>query len=406
MTIGSENARKSVRRKWIFRLILAAGAAALYFLATDYFKEEPAPRMTYTVHKGNIEKTVMATGTLRPARLVAVGAQASGRILSFNVHTGQKIKKNDLIAQIDPTTQRNELLKAQAEEVRNQADLADKTARLQLARQDLSRQQHMVARNAVARADYDKAVSALKTAEAQVALSNAQIEVSKIAVETAQANLGYTQVRAPIDGTILATVIQEGQTVNAVQSAPTIAIIGQLEEMTVETDISEVDVVNVKPGQDLYFTIPGQNSKRYNAKLQILEPAPQSIVNDKSFGGSNNAGSGASTASAIYYKGIFNVANPEDILKTYMTAEVNIILGKAENVLLIPVTALIKAQNGRDYYVQIPTADGSVENRLVETGLNNKTMVEIRSGLKEGEIIINDALPEKLTAPSQQSGTE
>ncbi len=386
---GSSKKKRGFAKKWLFWLLAIAGlAAVLYYFTADYFKTETPQIMTYTVRKGDIETTVLATGILKPARLVAVGAQASGRVLSLNVKAGQLVKKDDLIAQIDATTQQNDLRKAKAEEVRNQADREDKIAQLELAKQDLTRQQQMVSRNAISRADYDKAVKAVKSAEAQIALSDAQIVVSKIAVETAEANLGYTQIRAPIDGTILATVVQEGQTVNAVQSAPTIAIIGQLDTMTVEADISEADVVNVKEGQDLYFTIPGQSNKRYTAKLQILEPAPQSIVSDKSFGGTSAASSSTSTASAIYYKGIFDIANPDGVLKTYMTAEIHIILGQADNVLLIPSTALSEADEKGKVTVRVMEQNGTISEKPVETGLNDKVLVEIVSGLKEGEKIV------------------
>lgn len=387
---GRPKKKRGFAKKWLFWLLVITGlAAVLYYFTADYFKTEAPQVMTATVRKGDIETTVLATGILKPARLVAVGAQASGRVLSLSVKAGQQVKKDDLIAQIDATTQQNELRKAKADEVRNQADRTDKIAKLELAKQDLTRQQQMISRNAISRADYDKAVSAVKSAEAQIALSDAQIVASKIAVETAEANLGYTQIRAPIDGTILATVVQEGQTVNAVQSAPTIAIIGQLDTMTVEADISEADVINVKEGQDLYFTIPGQSDKRYTAKLEILEPAPQSIVSDKSFGGTSNAASsGTATASAIYYKGIFNIANPDGVLKTYMTAEIHIILGNAKDVLLVPSTALSEPDKKGRITVSVMDKNGTITQKPVETGLNDKVMAEIRTGLTEGEKVV------------------
>lgn len=387
MNGSSNKSRGSRKKKWMLcLLLLAALATALYYFTASYFNNETPKMMTYTVRKGDIETTVLATGTLKPAKLVAVGAQASGRVLSLNVIVGQTVKKDDLIAQIDSITQRNDLRKAQATLLQNKADREDKVAKLLLAQQDMTRQQQMISRNAISKADYDKAVSAVKSAEAQIAFSDAQIVGSQIAVETAEANLGYTQIRAPIDGTILATVVQEGQTVNAVQSAPTIAIIGQLDTMTVEADISEADIINVKEGQELYFTIPGQSNKRYTAKLQTVEPAPHSIVNDQSFGSSNSSSS--SSASAIYYKGIFDIANPDGVLKTYMTAEIHIILGKAENILLVPSSALSDPGKNGKVTVRVMAENGSISVKTVETGLNDKVMVEIRSGVAEGEKIV------------------
>ncbi len=247
---------------------------------------------------------MLATGTLRPKSLVAIGAQATGRILSFKVAPGQQVKAGDVVALIDSTNQQNELNKAQATLSQNEATRTQYLAELELARQDLARNQMMIGRNAVARAEYDKAVSALKSKEAQVANSEAAIAVSKIDVQIAETNLAYTRITAPVDGTILAAVVQEGQTVNAEQSAPTIAILGQLDTMTVEADISEADITQVREGMPLYFTISGQNTKRYDARLEKIEPAPDSIVSDKSFTTTTaTAAAGTATASAIYYKG-------------------------------------------------------------------------------------------------------
>ncbi|MFS1808988.1 efflux RND transporter periplasmic adaptor subunit, partial [Bacillus anthracis] len=148
-------------------------AAVVYYFAADYFKTETPQIMTYTVRKGDIETTVLATGILKPARLVAVGAQATGRVIDLSVTAGQQVKKDDLIAQIDPTDQTNKLRKAQATLAKDQADREDKVSKLLLAQQDLTRQQQMISRNAVSRAEYDKAVSAVKSAEAQIATSDA-----------------------------------------------------------------------------------------------------------------------------------------------------------------------------------------------------------------------------------------
>ncbi len=173
-------------------------------------KEEPLPATT-EIKRGDIESSVLATGTLRPKNLVAIGAQATGRILSLKVKPGQQIKAGEVVALIDSTNQQNELNKAQASLRQNEATRAQNLADLELARQDLARNQMMIGKNAVARADYDKAVSTVKSKEAQVANSEAAIAAAKVDVQIAETNLAYTRITAPIDGTILATVVQEGR---------------------------------------------------------------------------------------------------------------------------------------------------------------------------------------------------
>src|SRR3546814_20214862 len=94
-------------------------------------------------------------------------------------------------------------------------------------------------------------------------------------------NLCYAQITAPSDGTVLAIVTQEGQTVNASQSAPTIIVLGQIDVMTVRAEISEADIVHVRPGQAVTFTILADPDPRYEATLGSLEPAPESITGDR-----------------------------------------------------------------------------------------------------------------------------
>lgn len=393
------NPRPHRRFRWrLWLAVLAVLLIAGYFIARSMTKEEPLPPMV-TIKRGDIESSVLATGTLRPKKLVAIGAQVTGRILSLNVTPGQKVKAGDVVALIDSTAQQNQLNKAQATLRQYEATRNQYMADLELAKQDLARNQMMIGRNAVARMEYDKAVSAVKSKEAQVANSEAQIDVARIDVQIAKTDFAYTRITAPIDGTILATVVQEGQTVNAQQSAPTIAILGQLDTMTVEADISEADITRVRVGMPLYFTIAGQNSKRYDAKLEKIEPAPDSIVTDKSFTSTPSVGSSTPTASAIYYIGIFTVPNPDGLLRTYMTVEVHIILANAKNVLIAPVSALKDTDKPNKATLQVLVGN-KIEERTVETGITDKINTEILSGLKEGDKVVADAnTPPPQAAP-------
>lgn len=391
--------QKSGFRWRLWLAVLIALLIAGYFVVRSLTQKEPLPA-TMAIARGDIESSVLATGTLRPKNLVAIGAQATGRILSLKVKPGQQVKAGDVVALIDSTNQQNGLNKAQATLRQNEATRTQYLAEQELARQDLARNQMMIGRNAVARAEYDKAVSALKSKEAQVANSEAAIAVSKIDVQIAETNLAYTRITAPVDGTILATVVQEGQTVNAEQSAPTIAILGQLDTMTVEADISEADITQVREGMPVYFTISGQSTKRYDAKLEKIEPAPDSIVSDKSFTTTAATASSSATASAIYYKGIFSVPNPDGLLRTYMTTEVHILLANATNVLIAPVSALRDTKEANRAMVRVVTAGDSIEERTVETGITDKINTEIKSGLNEGDRIVIDNQP----APAGPTG--
>ncbi|MEL4073111.1 efflux RND transporter periplasmic adaptor subunit [Ochrobactrum sp. GPK 3] len=391
--------RQFSRRLWL--AILVALLIIGYLVVRQASKEAPLPAISI-IHRGDLEQSVLATGVLKPKSLVAIGAQVTGRILSLKVRSGQRVKKDDVVALIDSTSQQNELEKAQARLRQNEATRDQNIAQLELARQDLARNQLMIGKNAVARSEYEKAVSGVKEKEGQLKNTQATIAASQVEVKIAETNLAFTRITAPMDGTILATVVQEGQTVNAAQSAPTIAVLGQLDRMTVEVDISEADITRVREGLPLYFTISGQTTKRYEAKLDKIDPAPASIVNDKSFTAASATPSGAATASAVYYKGIFSVPNPDGFLKTYMTAEVYILLAQTKDVLLAPVSALRTTGEPNKATARVVKNDGIIIDRTVETGITDKINIEIRSGLAEGDRIITD---NQTTDPNSGSGT-
>ncbi len=385
--------KRRFRKRWGAALLVLMLAAGLSF--EHWSAHEPLPEMT-TVERGDLESSVVASGTLRPKNLVAIGTQATGRILSLKVKTGQHVKQGEVVALIDAASQQNDLDKAQATLRQNEATREQNLADLELAKLDLARNQAMIGKNAVARSEYDKAVAGLKKQKAALANTEALIAASKVEVRIAETKLAYTRITAPIDGTILSTVAQEGQNVNAQQTVPTIAILGQLDTMTVEADISEADITQVHDGLPIYFTISGRNSKRYDAKLETIEPAPDSVVSDKSFGTSNglSASSGV-TASAVYYKGKFSIPNTDGLLRTYMTAEIHIVLAKVKNVLLAPVSALKPLGNDDPdspgkATVRVLNAYGTLEERTVETGITDKINTEIRSGLQEGDKIVTD----------------
>ncbi|MFM2279194.1 MAG: hypothetical protein RLZZ444_1425 [Pseudomonadota bacterium] len=375
-------------------LILAALAGGGYWWYKEKTTADPLAGIISTkAERGDIEVAVLASGSLRPVKLVAVGAQVSGRVTSLKVKVGQTVKSGDLIAEIDNLTQTNALKTAEASLAASEAQLDEKKASLVYAESALQRAGFTLARNATSRDSYESAEATVKSTKAQIAAIDAQIVEARVAVDSAKVDLGYTRVTAPIDGTVLLVVTQEGQTVNASQSAPTIVVLGQIDRMTVRAEISEADATRVKPGQDVYFTILGDLTKRWDAKLASIDPAPDSLRSDSeittSTSTSSSSSSSSSTSNAIYYYGRFDVPNPDGLLKTYMTAQVHIVLGSAKNVVTVPTSALRALDAEGHAKVEVIAADKSIATREVEVGLNDKSKVEIRSGLKEGELVVS-----------------
>lgn len=383
------------------RSCLAFGLAALMAVAACGPKPPAGKGARYLTEKvalGDVEKTVLATGTLQPSEVVNVGAQASGQIQSLEIKVGDRVHRGQVLAVIDPATQQTTLRNAEAQLLVQQAQRASQEASLAQNELTLRRQETLLKSAATSQAAYDQADLAVKLSRANIRSSDAQIRQAETNVEKARVDLGRTNVTAPIDGVVTAIVVRQGQTVNAVQSAPTIVRIANMDIMTVKAQVSEADVINVRSGQKVYFTILGEPDRRYYATLRTTELTPANGVLDP---GANGAPKGA-----IYYNALFEVANPDGVLLPAMTAEVHVVRAEAKNVLTIPSAALgARGADGR-YTVKVVGSDGKAVDRQVTIGLNNNFTAEVRSGLKVGDkVVIGQAgAPTATQAPQPLFG--
>ncbi|RUP29146.1 MAG: efflux RND transporter periplasmic adaptor subunit [Curvibacter sp.] len=378
--------------KRLIRPGIAVGIVVLALLLgkKTLFAPPPAPAyITAPVTRADIEDTVLANGTLKAFKQVSVGAQVSGQVKSLKVALGDTVRKGDLVAEIDSLTQQNTLRNNEAALANVQAQLRSAEATLTQAELALKRQQQMRASEASSQADLEAALATEKTSRASVESLRAQVDQAKVAVDTARVNLGYTRIVSPIDGQVVALVTEEGTTVNANQSTPTIIIVAKVDTMTIKASISEADVTSVKPGQRVYFTILGEPQKRYDATLRTIEPATDSIsTSTTSSASSSTSSTSTSSATAIYYNGLFDVPNPDNKLRISMTAMVYIVRGQAKNALTVPVGALSARQRDGNYRVQVLGGDGQLQSRTVHVGINNNVTVEVLDGLKEGEKVV------------------
>jgi macrolide-specific efflux system membrane fusion protein len=344
--------------------------------------------LTEPVAVGDVEKAVLATGTLQPLEVVNVGAQATGQIQSLKVQLGDVVRKGQLLAVIDPSIQLNTLENAQAALAAQEGRQAVDVDTLNKAQLDLSRQKSLMARGFAAQAAYDQAAAQVAIAKATAAASAAQVRQARIQVDKAKVDLGRTNIIAPIDGVVAAILVREGQTVNAVQMAPTLLRLAKMDVMTVRAQVSEADVINVRPGQTVWFTILGDADRRYYAKLRSVDPAPDSAGDTLT----------APANTAIYYNAVFDVPNADGRLRSSMTAQVNIILGEAKGVLTGPAGAL--GTKGKDglYPVKVLKADGTTSDRKVRVGVIDNARFQVLSGLSQGDkLVIGDAWNAKIS---------
>ncbi|MBW9069404.1 efflux RND transporter periplasmic adaptor subunit [Agrobacterium pusense] len=369
------------------RFILAAATLAGLLVVWLLFLRPPAkPELvTAPARTGDIEEVVLATGVLEPLELVRVGAQASGRIEHLAVKIGDIVEAGQLVAEIDSQTRRNTLRDREAALANIRAVHAARRAGLVKAEKDFERERDLLAGGSTPRAQYDAAVAMRDTARAEVQSLDAQVSQAQVALESAGIELDYTRITSPIAGTVVAIVTDEGQTVNALQTAPTIVMIARLDTMTVRADISEADVVRVRRGLPVWFSILGDPKRRFDGELRQVEPAPASIANE-----SNAAASRiSSTNGAVYYTGLIDVANADGVLRPSMTAQVSIVLSRVSGAVLVPLSAVEGAPRAGDAArVRILDAMGEVQIRQVQVGIDNGADIQILSGLQAGEAIV------------------
>ncbi|WP_346827863.1 efflux RND transporter periplasmic adaptor subunit [Serratia inhibens] len=369
---------------------IAAGAllAVLLIVLTNYLQRPPQTHyVTAPVRLGDIENAVLATGKMDAVERVNVGAQVSGQVKSLKVKLGDRVTQGQPIADIDDLPQRNDLRNAEAALNVAKADLQAKQALLKQAESRFKRQKRMLNDEASSLEDFEAAEATLTTTRAELIALNARIVQAQIEVDKKKVDLSYTRILAPMDGIVIAVITQQGQTVNANQSAPTIVKLARLELMTIKAQISEADITRVSQGQKAYFTIFSEPEKRYDATLRTVELAPESVMKDDSLSGSSSAsGSGTSNAS-VYYNALLDVPNPDNRLRIAMTAQVSLLLGEAKNTLLVPIQAVRKTEDKKQH-VQVLTDNGRLEMREVKTGITNNVDIQILSGLKAGETVV------------------
>ncbi|WP_420854898.1 efflux RND transporter periplasmic adaptor subunit [Shinella kummerowiae] len=365
--------RKRRSRAWIWLPVIALVASAGYYGWRAYAPAETTTAIiTQAVTRGDIENAVTAVGTLEAVKSVDAGAQVSGQLKAMHVEIGDAVKKDQLIAEIDPATIENRIEINRAELANLQAQLQSKKAQLVFKQANIARQRNLVAGNAAAQQALDQAVADLAAAEADVNATEAQIRKQQATLAGDEVDLGYTKIYAPMAGTIVANPVKEGQTLNASQTAPTIVTIGDLSTMTVRAEVSEADVGRLKVGMEAYFTLLGQPGKRFTGKLRQVEPSP-TVENN-----------------VVLYNALFDVPNADGELMISMSAQVFFVQAAARDVLVAPSGAVtMKRGDGKPQaQVTVVTASGGNEVRDVETGIRNRVSVEVKSGLAEGDRVV------------------
>jgi macrolide-specific efflux system membrane fusion protein len=356
------------RRGGLAALILLI---ALLFSFGSMFGNGGVKYRTATVETGNIEQTVTALGSLQPKDYVDVGAQVSGELQLLHVDFGDKVKKGDLLAEVDPTVYESTVAADNARLADLRSQVSGQQAQLALAQRQHQRNLGLLKIDAVSRDAVDTSETSVKSLRASIASTQAQIEQAESTLKGDMANLSYTKIYAPMDGTVVSITTLQGQMLNSRQSAPTILRIADLATMTVKAQVAEADISKLKVGMPVYFTTLGTPDRRWQSTVRQILPTPET-VND-----------------VILYNALTDVANPDNKLMTSMTAQVFFVLGEAKDALLVPVAALRPARQGAEGAYTVQVMRGSrAERREVKIGLQTRTSAEVLSGLKQGDIVV------------------
>ncbi|MGZ4866514.1 MAG: efflux RND transporter periplasmic adaptor subunit [Candidatus Angelobacter sp.] len=341
---------KFLKNKWTIIGVLLAAIGLL--TAFSYESKKTPQYFTETVQKGDIQNVVQATGTINAVTTVQVGSQVSGTIQTLSADFNSHVKKNQVIAQIDPSLFQGALLQAKADLADAQANLIAAKANLDKAQAaaaqaklDLNRYTTLAQEGVVptqqmdtARATSQSADAAVGAAKAQVTQASAQVQQKSAAVTVAQTNLDHSTIRSPIDGTVIARSVDVGQTVAASLQAPTLFTIAQdLTKMQVYVSTDESDVGTIKTGQDVNFKVDAFPKDSFKGKVSAVRLNATTVQN------------------VVTYTTIVDFDNPEMKLFPGMTAYVTVPVATANDVVKVPNGALrftpdLTAQQISDLY--------------------------------------------------------
>ena len=303
----------------IVLLILGVGG---YFAYDKFFKvkDEKVEFITKKAKKGSFSKKVDATGEIFATELVDVGAQVSGQIKKLYVKLGDQVKKGDMIASIDSSTQQNSIDNKEAQLAIYKAQLESAKVALNIAKTQFDRENALFAKNATSKQEFESAKNTFSANSAKIKELEAQIKQTNIELSTAKINLGYTKITAPRDGTVVSVQVEEGQTVNANQTTPTIVNIADLSHVKMKMQIAEGDITKIKVGTPVEYSILSEPTKKFQTTVSSIDPG-LTTLSDGSYGSSSSSkssySSSSSSSSAVYYYAQSIVDNKEAQLAIY-----------------------------------------------------------------------------------------
>lgn len=387
-------------KKYFKNSVITLVAVIAVFFIYQYFtqkKEAKISIQTVKLSKQNITTSVTATGTVEPVDQVEVGTQVSGIINHIYVDYNSQVKKGQLLAELDKTNLQESVNNALAQ---YEAALNE----LNYYQQNYNRQNNMFRSGVISKADYEQAAYQVKN-------SQQTVNQRKTALVQARTNLSYANIYAPIDGIILSREVEEGQTVAASMTTPTLfSIAKDITKMQVEANVDEADIGDVKVGQRVSFTVDAYPQEEFSGKVRQVRLAATTESN------------------VVTYTVIIDADNSEQKLKPGLTATVTIFTQELKNINTVPAAAIsfspdkevlqkyylqnqltgkvpeTKTGKNKEKYIWIINKDKSLSQKQITVGINDGINVQINNGLTGDEQIVT-ALDEQQEAVAK-SGSE
>lgn len=353
--------------KLLFLAFVIAGPIAGWFYYSTENKPGPQNLVFDAARIGDIENSIVSTGQLEPKKYVEVGAQVSGQVEKIFVEEGHVVEQGQLLAEIDATVFETKVQNAEAALENKKAQLAQLEAELELAELRAKRNISLFEKNAVSEDTLMSSQTNVKVLKARIRASLATIKADEASLAGDKATLGFAKIYAPISGTVASIKVREGQTLNASQNAPTILQISDLSVMTLRAEVSEADVGKISRGMPIYFSTLGNLKRRWHSQVRQILPTPK-VIND-----------------VVLYQILVDVKNEDRSLMDAMTTQVFFVVGKAEDTLLVPLSAVRKTRRGA--MVRLKKGD-QIERQPVKTGIANRTEIEILDGLEAGDEVV------------------
>jgi HlyD family secretion protein len=302
----------------IIAILIGSGLLIYYKTKNGVVKYKTAP-----VQNGSLRATVTATGTVNAVKTVSVGTQVSGTLKELHVDFNSRVKKGQVIAEIDPATLQAQVDQARANVLVAKANVEKAKATLEDSKKARDRNRQLFSKSLIAKSDLDTSEATHDSNNAQVGASTAQVAQTEAALRFAETNLRYTKIVSPVDGIVVSRNVDIGQTVAASFQTPTLFTIAQdLTKMQIDTNIDEADIGKIETGQGVEFSVDAYPDNTFHGIVDQIRIAPITVQN------------------VVTYDVVIRVDNGDLKLKPGMTANVTIIVASKDGILKIPNAAL------------------------------------------------------------------